>query len=198
MNASTTRRMITVALAASAVLHLAFAEDWPRWRGPRGDGTWNAPKLPEKWPAEGLRQLWRQPVGGGDAGVIVADGRVYTMDLQKEPEEVERVLCFDAASGKPLWTHTCAVAYSGLQHGNGSQVEALSKTRAKFLVVSFTSDWLYPTYQSKEIVRALKKNGLDVSFCEIEADWGHDAFLLPSERLTDLVKGFLEHVHCEI
>ena len=86
----------------------------------------------------------------------------------------------------------------GLQHGHGSTVEALSKTRAKFLVVSFTSDWLYPTYQSKEIVRALKKNGLDVSFCEIEADWGHDAFLLPSERLTNLVKGFLEHVHCEI
>jgi homoserine O-acetyltransferase len=86
----------------------------------------------------------------------------------------------------------------GLQHGHGSTVEAFSRARAKFLVVSFTSDWLYPTYQSKEIVRALKKNGLDVSFCEIEADWGHDAFLLPSERLTDLVRGFLDHVRCKI
>ena len=76
----------------------------------------------------------------------------------------------------------------GLQHGNGSTVEAFSKTEAKFLVVSFTSDWLYPTYQSKEIVSALKKNGRDVSFLEIEAEWGHDAFLLPSERLTDLVE----------
>ncbi|MBI5582427.1 MAG: homoserine O-acetyltransferase [Deltaproteobacteria bacterium] len=86
----------------------------------------------------------------------------------------------------------------GLQHGNGSSVEAFSKTRAKFLVVSFTSDWLYPTYQSKEIVSALKKNGRDVSFLEIEAEWGHDAFLLPSERLTALLQGFLDRVYREL
>ena len=83
------------------------------------------------------------------------------------------------------------------QHGNGSAVEAFSKTAAKFLVISFTSDWLYPTYQSKDMVKALKKNGLDVSFCEIEADWGHDAFLLPNERLTAMIRGFLERVHHE-
>lgn len=80
------------------------------------------------------------------------------------------------------------------QHGSGSLVQAFSKTRAKFLVVSFTSDWLYPTYQSKNMVKVMKKNGLDVSFCEIEAEWGHDAFLLPNERLSSMVKGFLEHV----
>lgn len=84
------------------------------------------------------------------------------------------------------------------QHGSGSAVEAFSKASAKFLVVSFTSDWLYPTYQSKSMVQAMKKNGLDVSFCEIEAQWGHDAFLLPSKRLTDLIKGFLERVYREI
>jgi homoserine O-acetyltransferase/O-succinyltransferase len=86
----------------------------------------------------------------------------------------------------------------GLQHGEGSTVRAFSKTKAKFLVISFTSDWLYPTYQSKEIVKALKKNGLDVSFCEIEAEWGHDAFLLSSERLTELLRGFLDHVQREV
>ncbi len=86
----------------------------------------------------------------------------------------------------------------GLQHGAGSTVRAFAKCQARFLVVSFTSDWLYPTYQSKEIVRALKKNGKDVSFCEIEAQWGHDAFLLPNERLTELVKGFLERVRRQI
>lgn len=94
-------------------------EEWPRWRGPRGDGTWNAPKLPERWPPEGLREIWRRPVGGGDAGVVVAGGRVYTMDLQKSQEEMERVLCFDAASGKELWAHAYGVLYRGLQHGNG-------------------------------------------------------------------------------
>jgi homoserine O-acetyltransferase len=84
------------------------------------------------------------------------------------------------------------------QHNTGSTVKAFSKARAKFLVVSFTSDWLYPTYQSKAMVQAMKKNDLDVSFCEIEAEWGHDAFLLPSERLTALMRGFLERVYNEI
>ncbi|MBW1888674.1 MAG: homoserine O-acetyltransferase, partial [Deltaproteobacteria bacterium] len=85
-----------------------------------------------------------------------------------------------------------------IQHDSGSAVKAFSKAKAKFLVVSFTSDWLYPTYQSKTMVQAMKKNGLDVSFCEIEADWGHDAFLLPNERLTAVVKGFLDRVYREI
>jgi len=78
------------------------------------------------------------------------------------------------------------------QHGNGSLIAALAKVSARFLVVSFTSDWLYPTYQSKEIVQALKKNGRDVSFCEIKAECGHDAFLLRNQRLFELVAGFLD------
>jgi homoserine O-acetyltransferase len=86
----------------------------------------------------------------------------------------------------------------GLQHGQGSTVRAFSKTMARFLVISFTSDWLYPTYQSRKIVQALKKNGKDVSFCEIEAQWGHDAFLLPDERLTEMIRGFLDRVYRQI
>jgi len=84
------------------------------------------------------------------------------------------------------------------QHGDGSAVAAFSRTAARFLVVSFTSDWLYPTYQSKAMVKAMKKNNLNVSFCEIEAEWGHDAFLLPSRRLSSLIKGFLGSVGAEI
>ncbi len=80
------------------------------------------------------------------------------------------------------------------QHGEGSLVKAFANARAKFLVVSFTSDWLYPTYQSKAMVKAMKKNDLDVSFCEIKAQWGHDAFLLPNERLDIMMKGFLNRV----
>jgi len=81
------------------------------------------------------------------------------------------------------------------QYGSGSTVQAFSRARAKFLVVSFTSDWLYPTYQSRAMVKAMKKNGLDVSFCEIEAEWGHDAFLLSSDRLGVLIRGFLDRVY---
>ena len=94
---------------------------------------------------------------------------------------------------------TKAADYFDLEerHGRGSLVEALGKTKARFLIVSFTSDWLYPTYQSRALVKALKKNKRDISFCEIEAQWGHDAFLLPNRRLADLIKGFLAHVHAE-
>ena len=84
-----------------------------------------------------------------------------------------------------------------LQHGNGSEVEAFGGVKAKILVASFTSDWLYPTYQSRNMVKAMKKNGLDVSFCEIEAKCGHDAFLLPNERQSSLISKFLARVYEE-
>jgi len=83
------------------------------------------------------------------------------------------------------------------QHGSGSMIEAFSKTVARFLVISFTSDWLYPTYQSREMVKAIKKAELDVSFLEIEAEWGHDAFLIPNPRLSGIIGGFLSRVFNE-
>jgi outer membrane protein assembly factor BamB len=97
----------------------AEAEDWPRWRGPRADGTWNAPAIPEKWPDAGPKQLWKQPIGGGYAGISVVGKRVVTMDRQKEPEEVERILCLDADTGRELWQHKYPVAYGMLDYGNG-------------------------------------------------------------------------------
>lgn len=96
----------------------AGGEDWPRWRGPRGDGTWRGPALPERWPAGGPSEVWRRPIGGGYAGVVVADGRVYTMDRQAEPER-ERVLCFAAATGEPLWAHAYDAPYAGLTYDSG-------------------------------------------------------------------------------
>jgi outer membrane protein assembly factor BamB len=111
--------------AALSVLILVFgsgtlpAEDWPRWRGPRGDGTWNAPKIAELWPDSGLRTVWKQPVGGGYAGVIVSDGRVYNADRQAEPTEVERLECFDADTGKRLWSQVDSVSYGDLDYGTG-------------------------------------------------------------------------------
>jgi homoserine O-acetyltransferase/O-succinyltransferase len=98
---------------------------------------------------------------------------------------------FDANS---LLFITKAADYFDLKGSDGQLLNILSRSEIRFLVVSFTSDWLYPTYQSRELVQALKKNGLDVSFCEIEADCGHDAFLLPNTRLDSLIAGFLKGV----
>ncbi|HEU5480484.1 MAG TPA: formylglycine-generating enzyme family protein, partial [Candidatus Tumulicola sp.] len=94
-------------------------EDWPQWRGPRGDGTWRAPKLPAAWPAGGLTRAWRRELGGGYGGVAVAGVRVYVMDRQREPHDVERVLCFDAASGEPIWSQNYPVDYSAIAYDNG-------------------------------------------------------------------------------
>jgi homoserine O-acetyltransferase/O-succinyltransferase len=78
--------------------------------------------------------------------------------------------------------------------GNKPQ-DLLKDSDLKVLVIAFKSDWLYPVYQTKEIVRACKLAGLDTTFCEIESDYGHDAFLLEIEEETQLVKYFLDRVH---
>ncbi len=64
----------------------------------------------------------------------------------------------------------------------------------KFLVVSFTSDWLYPTYHSKEIVRALTAVNADVTYLDILSRWGHDAFLLEVDTMTGLISSFLDRL----
>jgi homoserine O-acetyltransferase len=64
-------------------------------------------------------------------------------------------------------------------------------TKVKFLVVSFTSDWLYPSYQSLEIVRALRGRNCDVAYCNLESRYGHDAFLVEVAEQTEIVRGFL-------
>jgi len=101
---------------------------------------------------------------------------------------------FDANS---LLYITKAADYFDLERGGVNLLVNETLANVPFLVVSFTSDWLYPTYQSRDIVSALKKNGSDVSFCEIEAQWGHDAFLLPNRRLDGLISGFLDRVYHE-
>jgi len=95
------------------------AEDWPQYRGPRGDGTWQGPQLPEKWPEAGLKQLWKREIGGGYAGISVVGDLVYTLDRQKPPEERERILCFHADTGELVWSHEYPVEYGKLDYGNG-------------------------------------------------------------------------------
>ena len=98
-----------------------WAEDWSRWRGPRGDGTWHAPKLSEKWPEDGLKRLWKRSVSPGFSGVSVAGGGVFLMDRPDKEKhgERERVVCFDADSGETLWTYSYEAEYGDLDYGKG-------------------------------------------------------------------------------
>ncbi|MCC7420858.1 MAG: PQQ-like beta-propeller repeat protein [Planctomycetaceae bacterium] len=106
-------------VACGSVFDATRAEDWPAWRGPRGDGTWHAPAIPRKWPEEGLTSLWKKPIGGGYSGVSVAGERVVVTDRRKEPAEVERILCLKADTGETLWSVEYPVEYGKLDYGTG-------------------------------------------------------------------------------
>lgn len=88
---------------------------------------------------------------------------------------------------------TKAIDYFDLANGHESLVEALRHVQAEFLLVAFSSDWLYPAAESKDIVKALQANGAPTTFLEIDNPYGHDAFLLPNDRLAATVSGFLEN-----
>jgi homoserine O-acetyltransferase len=97
---------------------------------------------------------------------------------------------FDANSYLYL---TRAMDYFDLGGDNGGVVaNAFRGTPTRFCVISFTSDWLFPTSESRAIVHALNAAGARVSFAEITTDKGHDAFLLEEPELFNIVRGFLE------
>ena len=88
---------------------------------------------------------------------------------------------------------TKAMDYFDALQGQNSLLK-LKDSRMKVLVIAFKSDWLYPPYQTQEIVRICKKAGLDTTYCEIESEYGHDAFLLEIDEQTHLITHFLERV----
>lgn len=129
----------------------------------------------------------------------------FTFDLIKEIEfEIESYLHyqgrrfvdrFDANSYIYL---TKSMDFFDLEKSYGSLNEAFAKAAARFLVVSYDSDWLYPTPQSKEIVQSLVSTGKHVSYVELHSAKGHDAFLIELEQLEALVRPFLERTLEEV
>ena len=96
---------------------------------------------------------------------------------------------FDANSYLYL---TRAMDYFDLAADHGGRLaNAFLGTKSRFCVVSFTSDWLFPTSENKAVVRALNAAGASVSFVEIETDRGHDAFLLDEPEMFATIRGFL-------
>jgi homoserine O-acetyltransferase/O-succinyltransferase len=85
---------------------------------------------------------------------------------------------------------TKAIDYFDLTN-DGSLSRGLTGVQASFLVISVSSDWLYPPYQSQEIVSSLTANDRDVHYCEIRSNYGHDAFLLESGQMNYLIGKFL-------
>jgi homoserine O-acetyltransferase len=90
---------------------------------------------------------------------------------------------------------TKAMDYFDLTQPTGSLAAAFaSATAARYLVISFTSDWLYPSHHSKKLVAALTAAGADVTYLDVRSSWGHDAFLLEVETMTNLLSSFLDRL----
>ena len=124
-------RPLMAAILLASLAGAARSDDWPQWGGPNRDGVWRekgiVTKLPEK-----LKVVWRAPVGGGYAGPAIAGDDLIVMDRQlrsgeKNPDDpfkrdpiggAERVLCFDAKTGAPKWTHEYPCQYR-ISYANG-------------------------------------------------------------------------------
>jgi outer membrane protein assembly factor BamB len=139
--------MSVCALAAGAVFLLPaltlLADDWPQWLGPKRDGVWRETGIVDKFPEGGPPVVWKVPVGGGYCGPAVADGRVFVMDRTQPPAKEpplpnkigdptkgigagkERVLCFSAGDGKPLWLHEYDCTYSKIAYPSGPRATPL-------------------------------------------------------------------------
>lgn len=129
------------------------------------------------------------------------EGLAFSFDAEFEVESYLRyrgsqfVDRFDANSYLYI---TKAMDVFDLAQGFPSLPAALEQVKARFLVISFTSDWLYPSYQSLEIVSALRGRNRDVAYCELSSNYGHDAFLVEVKEQSELVRGFLGRVYREV
>jgi homoserine O-acetyltransferase len=90
-----------------------------------------------------------------------------------------------------------AMDYFDLASGVRSVANALAGTPVRFLLLTFSSDWLFPTYQTKGLVDAIRAARGQVSFAEIESPYGHDAFLLEPEEQRRYIEPFLERALSE-
>ncbi len=101
---------------------------------------------------------------------------------------------FDANS---LLYLTKALDYFDMSEGYDSLTESFRRAKGLYLLIAFSSDWLYPPYQLKEVARAIRRSGGDATYYEISSDYGHDAFLLDYEKQEPLVRSFLKRAEQE-
>jgi homoserine O-acetyltransferase len=198
---ATTAAMSAQGIAFSETGRLAITGD-PKWMG--GDYA------PGEGPETGLalarmighitylseesmsRKFGRRPANG--SGPAFGSDRDFQVENYLHSQGSKFVRRFDANTYIAL---TRAMDHFDLEEEYGSLRAAFSRCRARFLLVSFTSDWLFPPARSREMVSALKACGQDVAYCNLKADHGHDAFLLPDNRQGEVVAGFLDRISNE-
>jgi len=136
----------------------------------------------------------KQKFGRRTKGATCANGGLFFTEPYFEVESYLRykgnafTKRFDANSYLYI---TRAIDLFDLAPGCESLESGFRNCRSRFLVLSFTSDWLYPPKQSEELVAAIRANGLSAEYHMIESTYGHDAFLLEADKIEDIVSRFL-------
>ncbi len=95
---------------------IARAAYWTDFRGPRRDGRYDEMPILTDWPSGGLPLLWRQPVGGGYASFVIADGKAFTIEQRRQ---MEAVAAYDFETGRERWTHTWKAEFTESMGGDG-------------------------------------------------------------------------------
>jgi len=195
-----------IAIATTARLSpQGIAFDWVGRQAIMGDPKWNGGDYGEDVPEQGLaiaRMVGHITYLSDESmhrkfGRRLQERDNYSFDFSRD-FQVESYLehqgrrfveRFDANSYLYI---SKAMDYFDLSiEGGGDIGKAFASVKSPFIVVSFSSDWLFPPEHSKEIVKALRMNNVEVTYCDIESAYGHDAFLLEMDTLGRLVSGFL-------
>ena len=191
---ATTSRQNAQAIAFNEVGRSAIMQD-PVWQG----GNYELERVPSV--GLGIARMMAHITYLSDKGMDGKFGRDHSKILGeqifKPSFEVESYLHhqgqsfvnrFDANS---YLYFTRALDLFDLRLNGGSLETAFKDVMAKFLVVGFTSDWLFPPEQNREIVKALLRIGKTASYAEIKSELGHDSFLIHSPKLYKLIEYFL-------
>ena len=98
---------ITLASVLLCLTTVVSADDWPQWRGVNRDAKLSPAEQVATLPTRIVKRKWSVELGAGYSGPTVADGRVYVTDRGPDSvdKEIERILCFDADTGKEIWKH---------------------------------------------------------------------------------------------
>jgi len=200
---ASTARLGTQGVAWNAIARNAITSD-PDWQNGAYYGTGRQPDAGVKvarmvghityLSSQAVREKFARRFQGG------SDAPRY--DLTEPDFEVESYLRYQADAFAARFDANAylyisrALTYFDLarSYGDGSLERALAKVRAATLLLSFSSDWLYPPSGSEEIAAALRENGKDAEHVIIDADYGHDSFLLEERTMTDQIHRFFGRV----
>jgi homoserine O-acetyltransferase/O-succinyltransferase len=190
----------TQGVAWNAIARSAIMAD-PDWQGGAYEGTGRAPSAGIK-----VARMLGHMTYLSEAAVRERFGRRFqdgdepSYDLRRADFAIESYLRHQADSfakrfdaNAYLYISRALTYYDAArEYGGGSLERAFARVRASALLLSFSSDWLYPPRDSEAIARAMRANGRDATHIVIEADYGHDSFLLEEAAMTDRITAFLD------